>query len=104
MKAAPIPVLTPIVDGMKLNLTWERYLKGLGDNWVEQNQVKGLTNFKYVINGVICFWSFIGTSETVVLPFTVGLDSVMNGQIVLKGSKTVDLTGPSSGFYFIDPN
>lgn len=98
---SPIPVQTKIVDNLDLNTPWKKWFKDIGDDWVSANQVKGRDNFKYVVNGITCVWTFTGTSETIILPFTVGVDSVFNGQIITKGTTEIDLNGPSSGFYYI---
>ena len=100
--AAPIPLQTPIVDNMRLNIVWERYLKQFGDDWVMANKIlTNPTNFNYTINGSTIFFSFTGTTETTIdLPYTVGVDSVINGVVISKGTKTITLSSPTSGFYF----
>lgn len=100
--AAPIPLQTPIVDNMRLNIVWERFLKYLADDWVSANRViTKPTNFNYTINGSIVFFTFTGTTETIIdLPYIVGVDSVIGGGVVLKGSTQFTLSTPTSGFYF----
>lgn len=101
--SSPIPVQTKIVDNLDLNIPWRKWFQGLGDDWVSANQIKGKSNFKYVINGIICLFTFTGTSEeTIQLPYTVGMDSIINGQVITKGTKEINLSVPSSGFYYID--
>lgn len=100
--AAPIPLQTPIVDNMRLTIVWERFLKYLADDWVAANRViTKPESFNYTINGSIVFFAFTGTTETTIdLPYIVGVDSVISGIVVLKGTKTITLSTPTSGFYF----
>ena len=100
--SSPIPVQTKIVDNLELSIPWKKWFQSLGNDWVESNRVKTDAKFNYVINGTICFFSWTGTLETIItLPYTVGIDSVVNGVVIPKGSKTITLTTPTSGFFFI---
>lgn len=113
--SSPIPVATKIVDNLELSIPWKKWFKDIGDDWVSANKTITLqkremvegkiistpTSFNYVVNGSICFFSFNGTSETIDLPFSIGVDSVINGVVVVKGTKTLSFSTPSSGFFFI---
>ena len=101
--SSPIPVQTKIVDNLELSIPWRKWFQGLGDDWVSANQIKGKTpNFKYVVNGILCFFTFLGpTAEPIQLPYTGGIDSVINGQIIIKGTKEITLSVPCSGYFHI---
>lgn len=113
--SSPIPVATKIVDNLETTIPWKKWFKDIGDDWVSSNKTITLqkkeivngkivltpTSFNYVVNGSICFFSFNGTSETIELPFSVGVDSVINGVVVSRGTKTITLDSPLSGFFFI---
>jgi hypothetical protein len=102
--SSPIPVQTKIVDNLELSIPWKKWFQSLGNDWVSSNKVLTTsgTNFNYVISGVICFYQFTGTtSQTIDLPYTVGSDSLIDGVVIPKGTKTITLSTPSSGFYFI---
>lgn len=103
MKAFPIPVQTKIVDNLNLSVPWQKWFQELGNNWISSCTIKTKNNFNYNINGSICFFTFTGTTETIIdLPYTVLVDSVVNGVILPKGSKSITLSIPTSGFYFTD--
>lgn len=102
--SSPIPVSTNIVDGLELSIPWKKWFQSLGNDWVSANRVLTITNtnFNYTISGIICFYHFTGnTEQTISLPYSVGVDSLIGGNIVVKGSKSVILSEPTSGFYFI---
>lgn len=88
-----------------MSIPWKKWLKSLGDDWISQNKILTVekSNFNYVINGTICFFQFTGTTlEAINLPYKVGFDSVINGTIITKGTNSITLSSPCSGFYFID--
>ena len=114
--SSPIPVATKIVDDLELSIPWKKWFQSLGNDWVSSNQTITLakkeivngkiistpTSFNYVINGSICFYHFIGTdTEIIDLPYPVGVDSLINGVVTSKGTKSISFSAPTSGFYFI---
>lgn len=100
--SSPIPVATKIVDSLELSIPWKKWFQSLGNDWVSQNKVLTTGNFNYVISGVICFYQFVGTSsEYIKLPYSVGVDSIIDGNIVVKGTTDIILSSPTIGFYFI---
>lgn len=102
--SSPIPVATKIVDNLETTIPWKKWFKDIGDDWVSSNKVLTIkdTNFNYVISGAICFFHFTGTSsQQINLPYFVGVDSVINGVVVSRGTKTITLDSPLSGFFFI---
>ena len=114
--SSPIPVATKIVDDLELSIPWKKWFQSLGNDWVSSNQTITLakkvvvdgkvvstpTSFNYVINGSICFYQFIGsTTEIIDLPYSVGVDSIIDGVIIPKGTKSITFTTPTFGFYFI---
>ena len=102
--ASPIPVQTPIVDGLELSIAWKKWLKSIGDDWVTANKVQTVSgsNFNYTVNGALLVFHYTSTETKVIkLPYTVGVDSVIDGNIIVKGTTEITLDKPLSGSYFI---
>lgn len=102
--ASPIPVQTKIVDNLDMSIPWSKWLKTLGDDWVTSNKVQTVsgTNFNYTVNGILLFFHYTSTETKIIkLPYIVGSDSVIDGNIIVKGTTEITLSKPLSGSYFI---
>ena len=101
-KASPIPIQTIPLTGNSFSIPWTKWFKDIGDDWVSDNRVLTISNFNYCVQGCICFFSYNSNiTNTIKLPYSVGVDSVINGVVVEKGTKEIELSSPISGFYFI---
>jgi hypothetical protein len=57
----PIPIATPFFDGKSLSAPWARFLKWLGDDGLQANNlvdVRGVAGAKYTLNGNACLLTF----------------------------------------------
>lgn len=122
--ASSIPVNTPITDSSRPTMTWERWFRDLGNDWVSSNNViripdvppPGIPTYymNYVVSQGLTHFSFSGielSPVTITLPFQVLEDSVyqqsVNGvltlEVLAKDAKSLVIpagTVKLSGFYF----
>lgn len=91
----PIPVGTPILDTPNsFNITWQKYLKAIGDDLLTANRVMTVANLQYTVNAniVACTYSRNNaTPETINLPYPALLGFAIGSSIYPAGTKQVTL-------------
>lgn len=127
----PIPVTTPIMQnagGNQFGITWQKYLKAIGDDLLTANLVKDVTeqvqdpNFpldptkkitvntglKYTINANICACTFEATltaNKVLRLPYVSLLGFSVDSTVYPAGTKQVTIpagTGFTQFWYIVD--
>ena len=89
----PIPVGSPILDAPNsFNITWQKYLKAIGDDLLTANRVMTSGNLSYTINANICASTYArsnATPETVKLPYPALLGFAIGSTVYPAGTKEV---------------